>query len=635
MSRVALKRVTVFNFRSFFGQHNLDFDEHGLYLIRGSNLDSRGESGAGKSSLLIAIAYALNFSPYSIADLTNWDAGDDPMWVEIELSTEDGQVVLHRGDKLWMKVGKGKPLTSAKSVEEKLIQILKIPPGLREAITYRRQRKPGMFLAMRDSEKKSFLVELLGLEWLEKEIAAQVKVASHWQRQVDDVIGPVLKKAQADLEYAEQSALPMQVIDLSPLDERVSTLGDESENIRNKMAAVSHLRKKAVESHTPDRTEVDKLKAVYTECVKREVRAQVAEDRLRSENFSLHMAYREEQKSIADLQGKRIVLLQRAQLLQDDKCSECHRQWDEAGKELDSVQHQIREVSKGIDEIKAKQPPPTFVSDGKLGKLREMRSDLESRILEEERKIESAKHARVARYQDQLDVLMQSLTEKNREVSQAELEAQTARLTNRANLDKHDLEQKLIQRARETRNEEAKKHLEAKATLATEQDYLEMLRGFMAKYFADILTQISDEANKVIGNLPNTSHVTLQFDVERETQDGKMRNEITPTIYFGDRKWSLDAGASGGMYTSIELAVDLAVGRIIADRTGCDIGWLILDESFNGHDKITKESCLQILQQYASDKLIIIVDHASEFKEMFSRVVEVKLQNGRSVLEAT
>lgn len=628
MGRVALRRVTAYNFRSFFGKHEILFDDRGLYLVRGSNLDSRGESGAGKSSLLLAIAYALNFSPYSLAELTNWESDEGTMWVEIELDTEIGPVVVHRGDKLWLKVGKPKPLTSAKSVEEKLEEILKIPAKLREALTYRRQRKPGMFLSKNDGEKKAFLVELLGLQWLEKEIAAQVKVVTAAEKAVEAIV-PAMEKAHEDLVFAEKNTAPVEIIDVRPIDELVEECRAEAGLIRLKLQSLSDLRKRALEKEEP-REEVDKLKALFTQCVKREANAQRLEMLGRATWLGLLQTYQAEQDSLLDLEHQGVALYSRIQTLKEKKCSECKRPWENA--DSTQLEAQYEALASKFASIRAAKPPGQYVSNGNLDKLRSMRLDLEQRIADEESRIEQAREKRVERYTVQAEVLVQRLEEKNREMTDAENKAAVARATNRANLIRHEGEQKFIARARAIQNQELTKHHNAKHVLTAELDYLEMLRSFMAKYFADILTQISDEANKIIGNLPNTAHVTLHFDVERETQDGKMRNEITPIIYFGDKKWSLEAGASGGMYTSVELAVDLAVGRIIADRTGCDIGWLILDESFNGHDKITKESCLQILQQYASDKLIIIVDHASEFKEFFSKVIEVQIDKGRSAI---
>jgi DNA repair exonuclease SbcCD ATPase subunit len=95
-------------------------------------------------------------------------------------------------------------------------------------------------------------------------------------------------------------------------------------------------------------------------------------------------------------------------------------------------------------------------------------------------------------------------------------------------------------------------------------------------------------------------------------------------VFIEGQERDLDSSVSGGQYTSIELAVDLAVSRVVSQRLGCNLQWIVLDEAFNGHDPVTKEACMSLLQQYAADKLVVIVDHSSEFKEMFTQEIVVE-----------
>lgn len=163
-----------------------------------------------------------------------------------------------------------------------------------------------------------------------------------------------------------------------------------------------------------------------------------------------------------------------------------------------------------------------------------------------------------------------------------------------------------------------------------ERDYHAMLKGFLGGIFAEILDEISDEANKVLGGFPNTADCTVRFSTEKENQDGTTKQSITALLTIRGHEADYRYHASGGQLTSVELAVDMAVARVVSRRTGAYLGWLILDESFNGHTKSVKESCLEILRTHAQDNLVIIVDHATEFKEMFTRFVDVEMVNGRT-----
>jgi DNA repair exonuclease SbcCD ATPase subunit len=59
---------------------------------------------------------------------------------------------------------------------------------------------------------------------------------------------------------------------------------------------------------------------------------------------------------------------------------------------------------------------------------------------------------------------------------------------------------------------------------------------------------------------------------------------------------------------------------------------LILDEPFDGMDAVSRSRAIELLNEIASAKQIFIIDHASETKSMFSRVVRVEKHNGISTV---
>ena len=160
-----------------------------------------------------------------------------------------------------------------------------------------------------------------------------------------------------------------------------------------------------------------------------------------------------------------------------------------------------------------------------------------------------------------------------------------------------------------------------------------MLKGFRNKIFDESLEEIGTESTRILGELPNAQHISIEFKSERSTAAGTIRNEIKPITYLHGEERPLASSVSGGQFTSVELAVDLAVSSVISRRLGCQLNWLILDESFAGHDQITKEACLTLLRQYASDKLVLIVDHSSEFMELFTQEIIVNLEDKKSSIE--
>jgi len=168
--------------------------------------------------------------------------------------------------------------------------------------------------------------------------------------------------------------------------------------------------------------------------------------------------------------------------------------------------------------------------------------------------------------------------------------------------------------------------------LAEERDFAHLVgrEGFLGSIFDEVLAEISEETNDVLASIANTRNCTLEFKSEVMTQKGTARREIVPVVTINGHVTTLNFGPSGGMRSAIDLAVDLAVGAVISRRTGVCPGWLILDESFDGLGPVEKETCLEILQKYAHDRLVIVVDHMTETQGLFTQRITVESSGGES-----
>lgn len=155
-------------------------------------------------------------------------------------------------------------------------------------------------------------------------------------------------------------------------------------------------------------------------------------------------------------------------------------------------------------------------------------------------------------------------------------------------------------------------------------------KGFLGVIFEDVLNEISTVANDILGKVANVSHLTIEFRTEKENKKGSIATRITPVIYSRGREVSFKAGISGGMQVAVELAIDLAFGDVVSRRRGSYPGWLILDETFHGLGGVAKESCLEILNNYSQDRLVLVVDHDPPFQGLFNSIVEIEQQDGQS-----
>jgi len=165
-----------------------------------------------------------------------------------------------------------------------------------------------------------------------------------------------------------------------------------------------------------------------------------------------------------------------------------------------------------------------------------------------------------------------------------------------------------------------------------ESDFLDLLKTFLNKIMEEVLTEISNETNNKLSKLANVCNVTIQFLTENITQKGAIRQEIKPVIFKNGVQVSNKSGLSDGQFSSLEWAIDLSIASTISRRTGFKPGWLVLDEPFNSSDLVTKENCLALLKEEASDRLIFVIDHSTETKEMFDRCIIVESNNDVSTI---
>lgn len=718
MGRVSLRRLVLNNFRSFEGRHVIDFPVSGTFIIRGRNLDTRGDSGAGKTNILLAIVYAFGFCPYSAKDLQCWHT-EKPMSVEVHMDTDVGKAVLVRGDKLSILVGSETVKGSAKAVEARLDQLCGVGDKLREAVTYRDQVEPKKFLSMKDTELKEFLVRVLRLDVLEKEIKARteelgnLKESASGSEAVLQAFGAEVEQRRQEvvvfvaedevgLEAAHITALQKQVavteklavtresivleqrrvageVDASLVEgaERLSVMRSELQSLANAAAVVPT---------EPEKTEEwTRLSRLLQECELHVGKLEAEEqekarayneftEKMRAKARDLHNELARAPAIIDNLERLR----GEAESLAANVCDRCGRVWEAAKEELAKHQQYIVVSQEMLDKVRSHQPKAkeldrligerVFIVNPLLARLRGVYSQLQQKLAAEDEKIRGGLAVGEMMRAHALQILKDKISAAAADLAKLRLQRLTASselLDNLTAEETRNLEE-LVAVGEEVRASERGlvlvrqsnqqgmyaatasaarlKAAEARlavvqgladhavATYSVEADYLDVLKGFRSKIFDEVLAEIGAEATDIVGTLPNAAHTTIEFQSERETASGT-RTEIKPVVFLHGVPRPLRSSVSGGQLTSISLAVDLAVARVISRRLGCNLNWIILDESFNGQDTVTKASCLEMLQSYAEDKLVIVIDHASEFKELVAQTITVVHEHQHSRIE--
>jgi DNA repair exonuclease SbcCD ATPase subunit len=128
------------------------------------------------------------------------------------------------------------------------------------------------------------------------------------------------------------------------------------------------------------------------------------------------------------------------------------------------------------------------------------------------------------------------------------------------------------------------------------------------------------------------SSTTIRFDTEKVNKDDSIKQEIRLVITQNGNPLSFRQ-LSGGQQAAIELATDLALANVIGQRTGVRLNFYIADEPIPGLDPESAEYCLEVLKLASRDRLIFVIDHSVENKELFDSFIEVENVNGVSTLK--
>lgn len=351
-----------------------------------------------------------------------------------------------------------------------------------------------------------------------------------------------------------------------------------------------------------------------------------------------------------------------------DKCPTCQQDWDHAQKHREQLVQKLGAIDEALavcaaarEEVEAIRHEllavPQVEKNASIEKIQKVRDEAmskagaaQSAIISATTQHEAHCRANAAEAQAELAVLMAEVSSQV-EAVKADYRERTGKLQEQVdeawrsiheiqgaqeNHKRMVVESEWAAAQKETlRKQEDAAHerlLPKEVELCREQDFQQLIgrEGFLGSIFDEVLEQIGDEANRLLAAVANTRHVTIRFQSENLTQKGTVKREIRPIVSVGGFEAPLESALSGGMKGVVELAVDLALAAVVAERSGVRLGWLVLDEALDGLGPVEKDSALEILGQYAQDRLVLVVDHSSEFQSSFSRTIEVEMRSGES-----
>lgn len=641
---IALQSLQLQNFRSF-REAAIQFPPRGLFLIKGKDVETGESSGTGKSAVFLSLAYLLDILPseFNAKALQNWDT-EDELQVTGVFMDGDQKWVLGRGKKTFVKTPDGKTRTGAKAYAEEVRSIFGMTPDVLQALTYRPQGKPGFFLGMGPADKVRFLTDILGLQVIEDAVrVAQDRIKG------DEPLLPVLQQrvqaVVAEFQAEKDTQIP-DAKDPTPLLKAVDThrgvqLAADAEILKLEtrlQVADKLLRQERASAAGDKKLELQQAQALR-KALQQDTDQQARDRQLEASALQLRLQPLLTALAQDYLQGRELQRLQaEVQAAEDQVCPTCGQAWRQTQERLAATRDRIRVLETEIalrprrqEEVEdlqaqlrrnaAPRPP-----DPRLERLEAVEQHLGIQLAnltmasdtQEVRTLKtdlagwrgSHQQASVALAASERELAQ--VTARN-EARESLLQARNVRL-DRIRAGIRDTEQKL-------RNHEQ--------ILNQEKDFVAALGrdGFLGIIFEDILAEIAADANRRFARLANVREVSLEFATETEAG----RRQIKAFVTVRGHRGRPDVICSGGMLTSVEQVVDMAVIAVIGRRCAGRLpAWICLDEVTNGQGPVTKEAALEVLREAAADRLVLVIDHGTEFKEAFESTLDVEFQAGTS-----
>ena len=134
--------------------------------------------------------------------------------------------------------------------------------------------------------------------------------------------------------------------------------------------------------------------------------------------------------------------------------------------------------------------------------------------------------------------------------------------------------------------------------------------------------RIEAEANLLLGRMTD-NRLAVRLETQRVRQSGNVTEtlDILVSDELGSRSYDL---FSGGEAFRINLALRIALSKVLAQRMGLPLPTLFIDEGFGTQDAAGRERIVDAIASIQEDfEKIIVITHLDELKDLFPVRIEV------------
>jgi exonuclease SbcC len=583
-----IKKIVIKNILSI-EDLELEFGESGLVLVDGWNHDENTANAAGKTAIFNALSFGLYGKiPRNITATEILRRGTKTGSVEVTLQV---------GSDTWL-IKRSRPnglVFYRNGIEETITQagfeqLVKVNYNQFLLTTYSSQLKSDKFILLNDSGKKDFLLQIVDLEQfttIKDLITQEIKTLSSNLKKVDDELLIIETKRRTLSQNKRDVGLVQQEID------KCDVIQARIEQEINSLSEIE----------MPDNTQFTKIMADIAAKKSKFDEIKVNINTLRAQYNTLSRSKKKastiDSKNCPHCSGEIVVI--NGSLVDAGNISQQNKLIQEENLSIDDQLLVILQQINGLE--------------SEYSRI--------SELIVLEQKVRDKQNERTTKYNQAKD-------RKN------ELLVSKASLSNK----KIFLEKELnsvaqIDRQLDQLTLSATSYTQQKTAILAELDELSAAASVVAPsgapaYVLDmVIEQINESVAAYIEQIwVNASYSLLSY---KENKNGDVKAKFSERIMINGTERTLGS-LSGGELCCLSLAVDLAINDVVSNTCGIVINPLILDEPFDGMDAANRERAITMLSRVAVNKEIWIIDHNSEAKAMFSKVVRIEKQNGISKL---
>jgi len=567
-----LKRIKIVNILSI-EETTIEFNSTGLTLIDGWNYDSERSNGAGKTSILNSISFALyDKIPRKISASEILRRDSKKGHAELHFAASDGSdwVVIRNRPK---GVKFFKDSVELSLTQEEFEEHIRLNYDQFLASMYTAQGLSSTrFLALNDSDKKDMLVKLLKLDRfsiLKKNADDKVKLISSDR---DKVL------TQIDLANSKISLYKENLIDHTNIEDEMAAI---DAIIANLISVINESDN--IESNADFDSQINEITN------KLDV---ILESKVRRENLL---------EKFNDLSSNADRAIDSCELCGSTLSNELLLSHQ---KEKEAIKERLAAIKVSIDKFDTICSQESTLKSN-LAQLRLNKRNAEQVVLNFRLRVNDAR-VKLSIQENRKNSLLEKLKRQDEVlVKIGEIE-------------------KLLKAL-----EEKKDALDGDITVYKTVASLSSSTGIQAYVIDSIVDSLNQYISENIALLwPNMSY---SISTHRENSKGELVAKLADSLSINGKASSLGS-LSGGEYKALSLCVDLAIVSLIEKQFGIRLNPVMLDEPFDGLDTVGRELVLDLLNKMSSDRSIIVIDHASESKSMFSNVILISKRNGISTI---